>query len=141
MLSFKPFNTCFEHPLDLSYSLLICDVRPYISSLDSYPLNLVQKAQEIFNDVRKASSRKGFRRMNGHSTFSGCLISVPRNAGIPTSDTSNNICTRSYHSFRHFRQLNQHSIHILLFKPPPQAMVFDFDLTGVTWGLKGLAEI
>jgi len=50
--------------------------------LDSYQLNLVQKAQEIFYNPRKASDIAGFRRMNGHSTFSGYLISAPRSEGF-----------------------------------------------------------
>jgi hypothetical protein len=41
-------------------------------TLDSYQLNLVQKAQEIFCNALKASDRAGFQRMNDYSTFCSC---------------------------------------------------------------------
>jgi hypothetical protein len=40
-------------------------------------LNLVKKTQEIYYNARKASDRKGFRRINGDPTFL-----VPRSAGL-----------------------------------------------------------
>jgi len=41
-------------------------------SLTSYQLNLVQKAQEIFCNARKASDRANFPRINDASTFCSC---------------------------------------------------------------------
>ena len=65
-----------------------------------------KKTQDIFYNALKASNRAELRRMNDYSTFSGCLTSIPRNAGFPTSDNSNDICTGSYHNFRHFSGLS-----------------------------------
>ena len=77
-----------------------------------YQLNFVKNAQEIFCNARKAPltrGRKGFRRMNGHSTFSGCLISV---FVFSTFDIWNHICVGSSITlgilahFRHFSGLS-----------------------------------
>jgi len=43
-----------------------------LRNLDSYQLNLVQKAQEIFCNALKASDRADFPRMNDASTFCSC---------------------------------------------------------------------
>jgi hypothetical protein len=51
-------------------------VKNKIGTLDSYQLNLVQKTQEIFYSPRKGSGRKGFRSMNGNSTFSAFAFPI-----------------------------------------------------------------
>ena len=66
--------------------------------LDSYQLYLGQKAQENFFNAWKTPlkrGRRGFLSMKGHSTFSCCLISVPRSAGFSTFDIWNHICVGS----------------------------------------------